>query len=63
LGMIKAAALVLTALLLPLAVVSAQQAADTQGLGRKIVAELHSIIQEHREAIISIILLPYLSLR
>jgi seryl-tRNA synthetase len=51
LGMIKAAALVLTALLLPLAVVSAQQAADTQGLGRKIVAELHSIIQEHREAI------------
>jgi hypothetical protein len=49
--MIKAAALVLTALLLPLAVVSAQQAADTQGLGRKIVAELHSIIQEHREAI------------
>jgi hypothetical protein len=51
LGMIKAAALVLAALLLPLAVVSAQQAADTQGLGRKIVAELHSIIQEHREAI------------
>jgi hypothetical protein len=51
LGMIKAAALVLTALLLPLAVVSAQQAADSQGLGRKIVAELHSIIQEHREAI------------
>jgi len=49
--MIKAAALVLTALLLPLAVVSAQQAADTQGLGRKIVAELHSIIQEHKEAI------------
>jgi chromosome segregation ATPase len=49
--MIKAAALVLAALLLPLAVVSAQQAADSQGLGRKIVAELHSIIQEHREAI------------
>gem|GEM_PF-4490493 len=31
--MVKAAALILTALLLPLAVASAQQDADTQGLG------------------------------